>query len=503
MKTPVVFLSSFYQENLYGSDRHGSPLWQLRQRLWAEHSDPDYEGESAIWVAEKSNRPLFDNPDRLAVVDELVAVLLRSEIYVCILADARHDEFDHGSAVEVGARLTATSYLEVELYAAAMHRKPIRLFVLKGFDPGKRLQSLLDILEWALPDWASKEPQPADEIQSEITEMVRGRSRFDATAKMPLRQRLVSGLYAQRGQLAPPGKESKGVLFLDGLFERRAEPPQKDLVEDLIAKCEQVPSMQQKLNRIWIAIRELMSASYRPDDVMADSRLRDFLPLWNRALSLWSSAAAWSGFHGHLYAGVIAPLNSLTLIRQSFTTADRQKFPLDVWGTPYGALASAHYSVGKLLPFGLPRFVNLRRALIYVHWSMADSKRLTGSITPGELAVRGSIRLQFGDNFGSLRDFRRMIQLREKEGADETQMGLEFMHLGLGYAGVGRLWKARGELERSVRILSPAVHDPNLPRAERHLARLYALTGKKAAAAQMRETARRHASQLDAMDQFR
>jgi hypothetical protein len=320
---------------------------------------------------------------------------------------------------------------------------------------------------------------------------------------VPLRQRLVSGLYAQRGRHAPPGNEGDGVLFLDGIFERRAKPPQKDLVEDLISKCEQVPSMQHKLNRIWIAIRELMSASYRPEDIQADSRLRDFLPLWNRALSLWSSAAAWSGFHGHLYAGVIAPLNSLTLVRQTLASADQKKFPLDVWGNPYGALASAHYSVGKLLPIGIRRFANLRRALTYVHWSMADSKRATGSITPGELAVRGSIRLQFGDNFGTLRDFKRMIRLREKQGAGETEMGLEFMHLALGYAGVGRLWKARHELERSVRILSATVHNPNLPRAERHLARLYSLTGKKAAAAQMQEQARRHASELAAMDQYR
>jgi|GEM_PF-3510507 len=503
MKPPIAFLSSFYQEVLYGDDRYNSPLWKLRQKLWAEYADKEREGNSAVWVAEKSSDNLWSEKDKLKVVDALVDVLLRSEVYICILADSRQSLYDHGSPIEIADAATATSYFEIELYAAAMYRKPIELFVLQGFDPGKRLRTLLDILKWALPDWQSKRAEPAERLFVHIKGRIEQHKQTRLQPPLPFRRRLVTSLYQERGRHAPPGREKQGVLFLDGTFEQRRELPQKDLVEHLIWQCEQVPQMQRKLNRIWLAARELMAASYLPKDVQSDGRLRDFLPLWNRVLSLWSSSAAWSGFHGHLYAGVIAPLNSQTEIRKMFKASERQTFPLDVWIMPFGGLASAHYSVAKLLPFGLRRFAILVRALRYIQWSMNESKRFTGWATPGEFAVRGSIRLQLCDMFGSLADFQRMIKLRRNQGAEDNELGAEFMHLGMGYAATGRFLKAREELRRSVQMLSTNPEDPNLPRAERHLATILSLTGKKVEAAQVRESARKHASRLGAMDQFR
>src|SRR5207244_403223 len=132
----------------------------------------------------------------------------------------------------------------------------------------------------------------ADEIFADIRELLKRHEHDPLQQKAPLRQRLVSAMYASRGRLAPPGRESNGVFFLDAVSEKIRALPQKDLVQDLISKCEQVPTMQRKLNRVWLAARELMSASYLAKDVQSNSRLRDFLPLWNRTLSLWSSTAA-------------------------------------------------------------------------------------------------------------------------------------------------------------------------------------------------------------------
>src|ERR1044072_4805034 len=287
MKSPVAFLSSFYQEVAFGEDRHHSPLWQLRQKLWTECFDCSYEGRSAIWVAEKSAPGLAEEKDKLEVVDRVVGVLLRSEIYCCILADKRPTLSDHGSLIKVADREPATSYFEIELYAAAMYGKRINLYVLEGFEAGPRLQTLLNILSWAVPDWGNFEPASADEIFIQIRKILEQHEQ-DHRKGQPTRQRLVSGLYEERGRRAPPGYERNGVLFLDGIFEQRLGLPQKDLVEDLFTKCEQVPTMERKLNRLWLAVRELMGASYFAKDVQSDGRLHDFLPLWNRTLSLWS-----------------------------------------------------------------------------------------------------------------------------------------------------------------------------------------------------------------------
>src|ERR1043166_2511080 len=137
------------------------PLWQLRQRLAALNSDPSIyqrlslpQSRLLTWVAEKAEPCLGGKEQEpLAVIDRLVEVLRSAAHYVCILADHRHGKNDHGSAVRVKDHDTAVSYFEIELYAAAMYRKPVSLYALKGFSPGVRLQALLSLLKHAIPDW--------------------------------------------------------------------------------------------------------------------------------------------------------------------------------------------------------------------------------------------------------------------------------------------------------------------------------------------------------------
>jgi hypothetical protein len=52
---------------------------------------------------------------------------------------------EHGCPVEVNGAASAVSHFEIELFQAAMHGLPVKLFVMSGFEPGKRLQSLLKL----------------------------------------------------------------------------------------------------------------------------------------------------------------------------------------------------------------------------------------------------------------------------------------------------------------------------------------------------------------------
>jgi len=48
-------------------------------------------------------------------------------------------------------------------------------------------------------------------------------------------------------------------------------------------------SIERRLTRTWIALRELCAAPYDAPE------FKEYLPYWNEALGAWSSAAAWCG----------------------------------------------------------------------------------------------------------------------------------------------------------------------------------------------------------------
>lgn len=491
---PLAFISSFYAEAAF-QDYHDSPLWQLRRSLHklneAEEFEPfkkEHPDRLVTWVAEWAERSLADKQP-LEIVDLLVDVLARSELYVCVLADARSGLKDHGSPVPIAERVSATSYLEIELYAAAMYRIPIRVFVLKGFSPGPRLRFLLNLLNSAFPDWHDQSAMAASEIIDAVRQHISSHLRRTTTASaVPFRQRFIGELYRVRAKPAPPGHEIDNVLFLDGQFEPR-QLPQKDLVQVLLADAEAAPEMQRKLSRMWLAARELMSASYLPRDVQADNRLRDFLPLWDKVLGLWTGAAAWSGWHGHIYAGTVAPLNSQTVIRGQLGETQ----------PPNAPLASAYYSIANLMRFGRRRLECLWRASRYIE----EAVRREGDGNPGRLAIRGMIRLRLGNVWGAVLDFKEMLRLRERAGAPPAQIGDAMVHLGFAYFFCGRWLKGRDYLERGVQAMSLNPNDPGVARAKRKLVLAYRLTGKSARARQIQLEAETDAVRLGALDQVR
>jgi tetratricopeptide (TPR) repeat protein len=487
---PVAFISSFYTDADY-AHRHSSPLWQLRRDVHSLSKDSlfapllkESPGREFAWVAEWSE-PSLANKQPLEVVDRLIDVLGRSELYVCVLGGSRRGASDHGSPITIASQVSATSYFEIELYAAVMYGKPIHLFVLDGFSPGPRLQSLLNLLAPLFPNWSTFRSMPASEILDAIRQTIR-RCAGKVSRAPPLRGRLIQGLHRMRGARGGPGHELDGVLFLDGQFESR-QLPQKDLIQSLLADCDHVPEMHRKASRMWLAARELMSGSYLPTDVQADHRLKDFLPLWDKVLCHWSSAAAWSGWQRHIYAGTVAPLHSLVVVRSQLATSRR----------PDAALASAYYSIANLMPRGTSRVSCLRRAAGYIGQSINQ----TGQPDPGDLAIRGSISIRMRNPWRAVSDFKQMLHLCESHAASTEKVGDAMVHLGFAYLYCGRLFKARDYLQRGVDALAANPESPNLARAKRKLAKACRMTGQFAKAQKLLWEANSLATRLGAWDQ--
>ncbi len=500
---PVVFVSSFYREREDYPTYRASPLWQLRQELAKLNSDATLRVTAGVpdsrpltWVAEESE-PGLSTAEHFAIVDRLVEVLRTSDIYLCILGDRRRGLDEHGSLVPVQQKDSAVSYFEVELYAAVMYEKPVLISVLDGFSPGPRLEALLQLLRFALPDWRTRRPQNARQIIQEVRNLISRQADRREANPPSLRDRLVQVFYRSRAARSAAAAIDSTFLFLNGVTENRPLPD-KERVEELIREYRKSTNFQERLSRIWIAARELMPASYLPVDVQADARLKEFLPLWDSVLGDWVSAASWHGWHGHLYAGTVAPLHSQYLIR-SQTCKENADGLTEPATPPYGGLASAYFSIARFLGFGLDHWRCLQRAGEYVALAIRSRKEPSDNL----LAIRGSIRLSFGNLFGAIDDFKTMLSLRRASNASPERIADALMHLGQAYAVIP--FKARKGCEilnESVKLLRTIPDSPNLPRALRKLALAYRNAGNLARAKELTEESEAAAVRVAAFDQM-
>jgi hypothetical protein len=502
--SPLMFISSLARTTDDEAPGKGDPITTLRGELWAlNESDLRRELPAAAnghltWVAEHAERQLCAEPDKLRVVDRLIDVLRASAYYVCILAGHSRDRDGHGTPVPHAGEATAVSYFEVELYAAAMYAKPLFVYVLNGFQPGERLAHLLELLKWAIPDWRVIPPQSVKEILTDVERRIRQHGSKPHRAEPLLRRHLVRALWRGRAGPAATSPSNTGLLFLGGVRENRPLLPEPERVQALICAYRDVPNYQQKLNRIWIAARELMPASYHPDDVRRRPALADLLPYWDAVLGDWAAAASWHGWHGHLYVGTVAPLQSQMLLR-SQTVPRRDEMGLEMKLPPDGALASAYYSIAGLLGFGHHRWQCLRRAGQHVRRAI----EARGGPTDNLLAIRGSIRLQLGWWPGAVSDFRRMLRLREASGASPQKIADAQMHLGFAYALCPLSSSGLDLLCKSVETFAATPDDPNLPRAKKKLALAYFLRCRPSLGRRYKLEAAADAARTGALDQAR
>ena len=432
-----VFLSSAFQT-----------FMDIRQRVIDDNP-------GRVWAAEKTHNPDFDQSKGalpFTIVDELIKQIRRSTLFICVLRDLYGTSvFNDNSSV---------SFLETEIYQAALSHNNVRFYLLEPFNPSDKLKGLLDIVRavrpGVVPDRAEPESVVRDRIKREIE---RTPSRRSTPWALSLRK-LVGELALRRGLPRPD------IEFFDKVFRPVSEKPDRDRVYFLLDSLAGEQSIEKRLTRTWIAIRELCAAPYD------EPKFSEYLPLWNNVLGMWSSAAAWYGLHGHLYAGRLAAVNSQLAIRRrmEWRGADHASEHY-IQGTK-GARASEYFSMAKLMP-------DQRRKSEYLSLAERDVNDALASIEDdpsGYFSIRGHIRLMQGRPNEALSDFRETLSLKETANDDKAAAEAK-ADIGLAQMMLGNIREAVRLLREGVRGLESAKSPTFAIRAKKRLAQALLKSG--------------------------
>lgn len=413
-----------------------------------------------IWVAEKSNPALIDE-DALSIVGTLVEMVRISDWFVCLLGSP-----DHGAPIALGTSDAQVSHFEIELYQAVMMGKPILVLQRTGFRPGERLAALLEILQRALPTFEMRREATDREILDIVEQLLAGwknaLQRW-VPVRPGLRSRLVQQFAARRAKVAPANSLAPEIFFLDGVFERRREPPREWFVDELLARSEGAAT-QQQLTLMWLAIRELMP---EPPTERCPPEL---LKRWNQTLVTWNGAACWYGLHGHLYMGALATLGTLDRTRAAIRAQGGLGLDEATIREPSGAFASATYSLARLMPTARGRAHYADLALRHAEAEAAKLGRPDG----GLLSVRGSIQLLRGNLEAAEADFTRAVRRLEEESVHPAAHALALADLGgLHLFQPGRAARGRALLHRAIRVAEESGDTGTIIRIHRRLAGAY------------------------------
>lgn len=469
---PVAFVSSLTA----GHEQLRRDLFALGQELGRY-----------VWVCEHPHCRPDLSPHRLeplAIMDVLLERVRASHIYLLILGGERH-----GTPVQVGDRASSVSHFEAELFQAALHGKPVELFVAPGFAPGPRLARLLAILEWALPSTTWRMPMRDAEIISECRRLlsaVRPPHLRPRSLDFGLRTRLVAKFHHERRT----DRATRAFLFLDGHFEPRAPRPDLGLIEQILRQVDDSSNQEQKLSRLWIALRELMGAPFE------ESRYAEFRALWNRALGQWESAAAWYGLHAHIFLGCRAAIGTAVRVRALLREHPPPGCHAHDFPDPAPGLASATYSIAKLAPRGPIRRQLFAEALGYLAADSADAGRQSDI-----LALRGSILLRTGRLAEAVTAYATCLRIRETLNWPAERIGDSMSELGFAHVLSGDVRRGLDLQQRGHDLLFGGGVGFQI-RAKKKLALTLLATGQFAEGWQLRQEARRLAVTHRMFDQL-
>jgi tetratricopeptide (TPR) repeat protein len=448
-----------------------------------------------VWVAEKDNRKLAKIPpfnDPLVIVDSLLDELAQSDLMIVVLGNSNRKDpgRDHGSLIPISGKISNVSYFEIELYQAALMGKPLRLFVTPGFDPSPRMRAFLRLLRPYFPE-ESWQVSPDDKIIEDVESLIEGRV---SVIRSPL-----IGLSTFVEKLWQSGRDD--MLFLDGKFDesRSGKTPDLDVIENALSQnvfnlSGNPVTHDKRLARAWIALRELMGVSY------LDSNNKEYLDLWNRALTRWSEPAAWYGLHGHMLMGCLTAINSTAIVREQLRShPNRKNLSFAQLQDPGGAKASALYSIGKLLPYWWQRRKVFNTALNTINTALASEQ----SDVSGLKSIRASINLRLYRFGRAVEDYEAALKLRRSHDESDGRIGESMVELGFAYMLSLSFFKGRSYMEEGIKLLSNAGRDEFLMRAKRKLAFAYRVTLRKSDALREEKEARELADKRRAFDQKR
>jgi Domain of unknown function (DUF4062) len=497
-KQPCVFLSSVFKEDIAGERKYVP----LRQRIIDSHNRLPVE----LWAYElfwpQDGTPA---PDADTVIDRCFAGVRNCDLFVFLLTGR------HGTGVGYVEGGVLASYLELELFAAAMLQKPVLVLRQRSHDPELPLQDTLDLLERTFAPSCYVVDDDANLYERFVTECYR-LSRREEPAAVPTLAHLPDWLSRWRSR-ADFGRElaDPRLLFLDGRFpsSREAASPDKAkiLLEQVASGMRGGSAAHQPLPhgaalfRLWAAMRELMD---RTESTLADPSIA---PLWDRAFGMWASNASWFGLHGHLWMGPLASVQSQIRLRRKFAAEPAFRESTEV-REPLGARASAIYSIAQ-------RMHSWSRKLRHYRLSAALATQAISrdqDAPQGALSIRGHASMQMAQLglpwklWQAVADFKQSLQLREKLAASPASIGEAQADLGLALMLTGRRRAGLVLLREGVGLMrtdGSANGLAFLARGLRKLERGARLAGRGDIAEAARLERLQVAAKIEAMDQTR
>ena len=210
----------------------------------------------------------------------MVEQVRKSKAMICVLRDR------YGSGVFNSTELV--SFLQAEIYQAAVFHNNVHLFLMEPFNPDQRLKDLLDLVNVVRPGLVPAKAIPELEVIDRIKRVLDDERHSQRKPWTVSVRALVGTLAAARGYPRPD------LEFLGGEFRSvytsKVARPNKDHIGDLLGELPKHEAMEPRLTRMWIALRELSAAPYD------DPSSAEYMPLWEQALGAWKALRLGTGF---------------------------------------------------------------------------------------------------------------------------------------------------------------------------------------------------------------
>jgi hypothetical protein len=413
-KRPTVFISSTFRDDFDGI-RWPVPL---RRRIIENKS----KFPAFIWVYEHFWRQGEEPLDADTIIDRCFSGIRDSDLFVFLLTGR------HGSGASYFEDRTFASYLELELFAASMLRKPVLVLHERGHEPDERLRDTMLLLHRAFKSGGyllDDEDGLYRELHRACVQLAAGTLELGKNPIVHLPEWL--SIRRCRTSLGEDLEDPK-LAFLDGVLKADKASTDPAKAERLLAQVSSGVRIKggnegplphgSALFRVWAAMRELMD--------MKGTTLSDPATaiLWDRAFGLWASKASWFGLHGHVWMGPLAAINSQTGLRETFATSPEYRAASDV-REPLGARASAIYSIAQRMDTRSRKRRHYREVIVLATRAMERDQ----DAQQGVLSIRGHALMRtafLGEVWKLLEaaeDFKRCYDIRIRMGASPASVG--------------------------------------------------------------------------------
>lgn len=452
--------------------------------------------EKVFRIGERTGREIwvspFSAPELTGRFDEETQILCLKKVreaqeFICVLDGSYGTPWSQ----------TQVSFLELELFTAALAGKRMRIFLMEPFKEDPHLSSLLRAITLACPDAKYDILKPQQAIEDEIERSLDGSSRRAHRKDKywsRILGRLVQYLAEMRTWLFKQNNPLLDVRFLNNEFAALTDkPPDKDFITGLIERTDSISNMPYKLANLWAAIRHLGAVPY------TRAGYKEFLPLWGMVLSRWASASAWYGLHGHIFLGRLAACNTLIDIRH--TDQYRASFlqsasPISIGG---GDLASEYYSIARLAASRPYKRALYNKAL----WNVEKALLEPHPDPSGLLNIRASVLLSLGRVRDAVTAYEEVHRIRVDAGEGPSRVGEAEADLGMAHFRLGHIRRAERLLEGGVSKLESSDRVTFTVRAMKKLAWFYTLTMRHRRALTVLERAYKLAEEQELYDQIK